>query len=66
MTPFIDVYKSRIQYDGSLEELKLIIMFRVDLKNKELFGETWPPTSSMRTLKYFLVDTVKHKQEFIN
>ena len=26
--------------------------------------DTWSPTSSMRTLKYFLVDTAKHKAIF--
>ena len=31
------------------------------LQNKELFGCTWSPTASMKTLKYFLVDSDKHK-----
>ena len=41
MTNFVDVYKTRIQSDGSLDKLKLIILVRVDLKNKGLFGDTW-------------------------
>ena len=35
-------------------------MTRGDLKKKELVGDTWSPTASMRSLKYFLADTVKN------
>ena len=54
VTTCMDVCKSRIQYDGSLDKLKLRTLVRVDLQNKELVGDTWSPTSPMRTLKYFL------------
>ena len=37
------------------------IMFRGDMQNKELVGDTWSPKVSMRTLKYFLTDATKHK-----
>ena len=37
------------------------IVVRGDLKNKGLVGDTWSPTASMRTLKYFLEDADKHK-----
>ena len=36
-------------------------MVSVDLQNKELVGDTWSPTYSISTLKYFLADSVKHK-----
>ena len=36
-------------------------MVRGYLQNKELVGDTWSPTASMRTLKYFLAYTTKHK-----
>ena len=36
-------------------------MVRGDFKNKEMVGDTWSPTASTRTLKYFLVDSSKHK-----
>ena len=49
------------QSDGSLDKLKLRIMVRGDLQNKEVVGDTWSPTASMRTLKYFLADAAKHK-----
>ena len=51
VTPCMDVYKANIQSDGSLDNLKLIIVVRVDLHNKELIGDTWFPTSLMSTLK---------------
>ena len=61
VTPCMDVYKAKIQSYGSLDKLKLIIVVRGDLQNKELVGDTWSPKSSMRTLKYFLAYAVNHK-----
>ena len=57
----MDVYKAKIQSDGSLDKLKLRIGVRGDLQNKEMVGDTWSPTASMRALKYFLADAEKHK-----
>ena len=53
VTPCMDFYKAKIQSDGSLDKLKLRIVVRGDLKNKEMIEDTWSPTASMRTLKYF-------------
>ena len=61
MTPCMDVYKAKIKSYGSLDKLKLRIVVRGDLQNKELVGDTWSPLASMRTLKYFLVDGTKQK-----
>ena len=61
VTPCMDVYKAKIQSDGSLDKFKLIIVVRGDLQNKELVGYTWSPTASMRTLKYFLTYSTNHK-----
>ena len=36
-------------------------MVRGYLKNKELVGDNWSPIASMRNLKYFLSDAVKHR-----
>ena len=58
MNTCMDVYKARIQYDESLGKLKLRIVVRGDMRNKELVGDTWSPTYSMRNLKYFLGDSV--------
>ena len=55
VTPCMDVYKSNIQSDGSLDKLKLRIVVRGDLQNKEMVGDTWSPTASMRTLKYYCI-----------
>ena len=61
VTPCMDVYKANIQSDGSLDKLKLRILVRGDLKNKEMVGDTWSPTASMRNLNYFLAYAAKHK-----
>ena len=57
----MDVYKVKIQYDGNLDKLKLIIVVRGDFKNKETVGDTWSLTASTRTLKHLLADAAKHK-----
>ena len=54
--------RAKIQSDGSLDKLKLRIVVRGDLHNKELVGETWLPTAFIRALKQFLVDALKHKE----
>ena len=61
VTPCMDVYKEKIQSDGSLDKLNLRIVVRGYLQNKELLGDIWSATSSMRTLKTFLAGTTKHK-----
>ena len=57
----MDVYKAKIWSDGSLDNLKLIILVRRYLQNKEIVGDTWSPKASMRTLKYLLADATRHK-----
>ena len=57
----MDVYKAKIQSDGSLDKLKSRIVVRGDFQNKEMVEDTWSPIASMRTLKYFLADEAKHK-----
>ena len=51
VTPGMDVYKAKNDYDGSIEKSKLIILVRRDLQNKYLIGYTWSPTASMRDLE---------------
>ena len=62
----MDVYKAKIQSNGSLDKLKLIIVVRGDLQNREMAGDNWSPTASMRTLKYFLADEDTHKARDIS
>ena len=57
----MDVYKAKIQYDGSIDKLKLRIVVRGDFQNKEMVGYTWSPRASMRTLNCFLADAAKQK-----
>ena len=61
VTQCMGVYKGKNQSDGRLGKLKLRIMVRGDLHNKELVEYTWSPTASMRTLKCLLADEAKHK-----
>ena len=53
--------QGKIQSDGSFDKFKLIILVRGDFHNKEIIGDTWSPTESIRTLNYFLADYFKHK-----
>ena len=57
----MDIYRAKIQSDESIDKLKLRMVIRGDLQTKELVGETWSPTASMRTLKYLLLYVAKHK-----
>ena len=61
VTPCMDVYKVKIQSDGTIDKLKLRIVVRGDLQNKDVMGETWSPTASLRTVKFFLADAARHK-----
>ena len=49
----MDVYKAKIQSNGSLDKLKLIIVGIGDLQNIEMIGDTSYPTSSMKNINYF-------------
>ena len=61
VTPCMYFYKANIQSDVNPEKLKLRIVVRGDLQNKEIIGYTWNPKASMRYLKYFLAGSSKHK-----
>ena len=40
VTPCMDVYKAKIQSDGSLDKLELRIVVILDFQNKEMVGDT--------------------------
>ena len=61
MATLMYVYKAKIQSEWSLNKLKLRILVRGDQQNKELAGYTWSQTASIRTFKYFLEYSVKHR-----
>ena len=48
------MFLKKIQSNGSLDKLKLVIVVRGDLHNKDLIGDTWSPRASKMTLKYLL------------
>ena len=41
MNQCMDIYKAKIQSNGSLEKLKLRIAVPGNLQNKDLVGDTW-------------------------
>ena len=41
VTPCMDVYKAKIQSDGSIDKTKPRILVRGDLHNKKCVGDTW-------------------------
>ena len=51
--------KNPIRWKPGKTETRIVV--RGDLQNKEMIEDTWSPTESMRTLKYFLSDAAKHK-----
>ena len=53
MTPCMDVYKAKIQSDGIIDKLKLIIVVRGYFQNKEMIGYTCSPTSLAGTGVYY-------------
>ena len=57
----MDVYKAKIHSYVSLDRIKLKIVVRGDIQNKELVRETWSSTACMRTLKYLLAYILKKK-----
>ena len=61
VNPCMDVYKAKIQYDGSLDKLHFRIVVGGDLYNNQTIGDTWSPTSSRIVLGYFLEDYSSHK-----
>ena len=61
MTSCMDVYKAKIQSNGSLEKLKCKILIRRDFQNKDMIGYTWSSTELMKNMKYFLADSAKYK-----
>ena len=57
----MDVYKAMIHYDGRFDKLKLRIVVRGNLQNKDNIKDTWSQTASVNTLNYFLACASKQK-----
>ena len=56
----MDVYEVNIQSDDSLDKLNFRILVRDYFWNIEIIGDTWDPTASIKTMKYFLVDSINN------
>ena len=54
-----------IYYNYAPDGSKIVVLSYVDdcvyWNTTEMVGDTWSPTASMRTLKYFIADAAKHK-----
>ena len=61
VTSFMDVYKSNIQSNGTVDKINMRTVVIRDLQDKELVGNNWSPTASIRPLKYNFSDSTKHK-----
>ena len=61
MTPYMNVYKAKIQCYGSQDKLKLRILVKGYFQNRDPIGYNWYPTCSMKTLKYLLEYSFKNK-----
>ena len=61
VTLCVDVYEEKIKSYEILGKLRLIIVVRGYLKNKEMIEYTWYTTAPMITIKYFLEDYSKQK-----
>ena len=59
---YVDVYKTNIQSDGSLDKLKLVLVVRGYLHNKEIIEDAWDPTASTMILGYLLADAANNKE----
>ena len=57
----MDVYQEKIQSDGSLDKLKLIIIARGDLQNEETIGDNWSTKAPIKTTKNKFSDSYKHE-----
>ena len=62
VTPCMDVYKKKIHSDGSIDKLKLRIVVRSNLQNKDNIGHTWSPKYLINTLKYLLAYSYNQKE----
>ena len=63
---YMDFYKKNIQSNVSIYKLKLIILVRGNLHNKEIIEDTWAPIESMRTLFISMQIMPSIKQEYTN
>jgi hypothetical protein len=60
-TPVMEIFKVKINSDGTLDKLKTQIVVRGDLQGKSTMEDKWSPTASFRSLKMFLAHASRLK-----
>jgi transposase InsO family protein len=60
-TPVMEIFKVKIQSDGTLDKLKMRMVVRGDLQAKDISEDKWSPTASFRSLKMFLAHAARLK-----
>ncbi len=60
-TPVMEIFKVKIQSDGTLDKLKMRMVVRGDLQAKDISEDKWSPTASFRSLKMFLANAARLK-----
>jgi hypothetical protein len=53
-TPVMETFKVKVKSDGSLDKLKMRLVVRGDLQDKNITEDKWSPTASFHSLKMFL------------
>jgi len=60
-TPVMETFKVKVKSDGSMDKLKMRLVVRGDLQDKNITEDKWSPTASFRSLKMFLAHVSRMK-----
>jgi hypothetical protein len=60
-TPVMETFKVKVRSDGSLDKLKMQLVLRGDLQDKNITEDKWSPSASFRSLKMFLAHAARLK-----
>ena len=60
-TPVMETFKVKVKSDGSLDKLKMLLVVRGDLQDKNITEDKWSPTASFHSLKMFLAHAARTK-----
>jgi len=60
-TPVMETFKVKVRSDGSLDKLKMQLVVRGDLQDKNITEDKWSPSASFRSLKMFLAHAARLK-----
>jgi hypothetical protein len=57
----METFKVKVKSDGSLDKLKMLLVVRGDLQDKNITEDKWSPTASFHSLKMFLAHAARTK-----